>query len=140
MSVLNLAHIIICTPALLYYLKPLEPSLQSVLYFPICKIGSAVLKCFVMCFEACRQKTEQTMLWIFWKTSWWPEQHICTFIGSESCCIALRLLCLCHLPKVLSTAGRIPNRCFLLLIFLFFLLHSSQVFLSNTLFDIFFLK
>lgn len=43
--------------------------------------------------------------------------------------LALHILCLCHLPNVLSTAGRIPNRCFLLLIFLIFfycIIHKSS--------------
>lgn len=75
------------TPVLHYYLEPLEWLLQSSPHFPICKIGTRVLKYFAMYFKDYRRKTEQATLCIFWKTLWWPEQHLSIFTGND------KLLC-----------------------------------------------
>lgn len=75
------------TLVLQYYFEPLEPLLQSLPYFPICKIWTTILKYFAMYFKDYRRKTERARLCIFWKTLWWPEQHLSIFIGND------KLLC-----------------------------------------------
>lgn len=88
MIVLNLALIIISTSELLYFLEPPEPFLLSVSYFPVCKIGIIILKCFVMYFETQRGKAEQATLCIFLKTSLWPKNTSVCLQEVTSYCVS----------------------------------------------------
>lgn len=75
-------------------------------------------------FETQRGKAEGAILYIFCKRLSWLKdcffQLLYVYRKWQATVLTLLILCLCHLPNVLSTAGWIPNRCFLLLIFLFF--------------------
>lgn len=75
-------------------------------------------------FESHREKAKQIMY--FLENAIMAERApLYVYRKWQATVLALHILCLCHLPNVLSTAGRIPNRCFLLLIFFIFFFYYT---------------
>lgn len=118
MATLNLALIIISAFEITWATSVISPS-------------SSMFSClsdrtnsYFRHFETQRGKAEGAILCIFGKRLSWLKdcffQLLYVYRKWQATVLTLHILCLCHLPNVLSTAGWIPNRCFLLLIFLFF--------------------
>lgn len=129
---MNLALIVISTSKLPY--KPLQPFLQSVPYFPDWETGIIVLRCFVNVLWGSERESRAGYIMYFLENIVMAKKPpLYVYRKWQVTLLALRILCLCHLSRVFSIAGIIPNRCFLLLIFLFFLLHHSLMFSSKAL-------